>query len=264
MVSPLPAHSTRAGLALAVVISALPTPAPAADTTCPQPMQGRYAVMGVGVMRGTPTSTPTAHLLEERWLAGGRLEGILVERQGRSQRTARYSGTAKVVGSCVLELERRLPWGSERSEVVLDGRGRPLYSLSRSSGSVVSSRWLPMAPGACRPADLNGLVLSSQVGLNWSQAGWKPNAVVQREHWSDGSVKGLALSSYDGQGETSAYSGALQLDSGSCWGTLRETDARGSVYNYRALLVKGRSSARGYFYLQSDPDDLTAGWLVHD
>jgi hypothetical protein len=129
---------------------------------------------------------------------------------------------------------------------------------------VVSSRWLPMAPGACRPADLNGLVLSSQVGLNWSQAGWKPNAVVQREHWSDGSVKGLALSSYDGQGETAAYSGALQLDSGSCWGTLRETDARGSVYNYRALLVKGRSSARGYFYLQSNPDDLTAGWLVHD
>jgi hypothetical protein len=29
-------------------------------------------------------------------------------------------------------------------------------------------------------------------------------------------------------------------------------------------VVKGRTGARGYYYLQSDADDLTVGWLVHD
>ena len=29
-------------------------------------------------------------------------------------------------------------------------------------------------------------------------------------------------------------------------------------------VVNGRSGARGYLYLQSDPDDLTVGWLVRD
>ena len=102
------------------------------------------------------------------------------------------------------------------------------------------------------------------MGLSWSNGGWSPNAVVQREQWRDGTVKGLALSSYGGVGETAAYSGALKLDASSCWGSLSERDAKGVTYTYRALLVKGRAGARGYFYLQSDLDDLTAGWLVRD
>ncbi len=244
-------------------------PVPArAEGRCPQPVQGRFAVMSSGLERNAPAgpsrNTPTARLQEERWLSGGRLEGTLVERLGRSERSGSYSGSTRMRESCVLELERRLPWGTERSEVVLDGRGRPLYSINRRSGSVVTSRWLPMASGSCKPADLDGLVLSSQVGLSWNNGGWSPNAVVQREEWSAGSVRGIALSSYDGVGETAAYSGSLQLDRGSCWGTLRERDARNTAYNYRALLVKGRSGARGYLYLQSDPDDLSVGWLVRD
>jgi hypothetical protein len=142
--------------------------------------------------------------------------------------------------------------------------GRPLYSLDRSSGSVITSRWLPMAPGACKAADLNGVVLSSQVGVNAEKGRWTPNAVVQREEWSDGQVRGVALSSYGGIGETAGYTGRLQMDPGSCWGTLQELDARGVTYNYRALLVNGRRGARGYLYLQRDPDDLTVGWLVRD
>jgi hypothetical protein len=258
-----------AALGLAAGLSLPLSPAPArAEVRCPQPVQGRFAVMGSGLERSiaaaTTRSTPTAHLLEERWLAGGRLEGTLMERRGRSERSGRYSGSVRLRESCVLEVERNLPWGTERSEVVLDGRGRPLYSISRRSGSVVTSRWLPMASGSCQPADLDGLVLSSQVGLSWKNGGWSPNAVVQREQWRAGSVQGIALSSYDGVGETATYTGSLQLDRDSCWGSLREVDAQGTTYNYRALLVKGRSGARGYLYLQNDPNDLTAGWLVRD
>jgi hypothetical protein len=253
-----------AALSLGSALSAQAPQARAAQPACPTPMQGRYAVMGMGVQRDGASNTPTAHLLEERWQAGGKLSGTAVERLGRSVRQATYSGQARLTPSCVLQIERTLPWGTERSEVVLDGRGRPLYSLNRNAGSVITSRWLPMAPGSCKPADLNGLVLSSQVGLSWSKGGWSPNAVVQREQWSDGSVKGLALASYGGVGETAAYSGKLSLDADSCWGTLNERDALGATYNYRALVVKGRSGARGYYYLQRDADDLTVGWLVRD
>ena len=148
----------------------------------------------------------------------------------------------------------------------MDGRGRPLYSLDRTPGTVITSRWLPMAPGSCKASDLNGVVLSSQVGLNWQQpvGGWSPNAVVQREQWRDGAVNGVALSSYGGVGDTVSYTGRLQLDPGSCWGGLVERDAKGVNYTYRALMVNGRSGARGYLYLQSDPDNLTVGWLVRD
>jgi hypothetical protein len=253
-----------AALSLGSALSAQAPQARAAQPACPTPMQGRYAVMGMGVQRDGASNTPTAHLLEERWQAGGKLSGTAVERLGRSVRQATYSGQARLTPSCVLQIERTLPWGTERSEVVLDGRGRPLYSLNRNAGSVITSRWLPMAPGSCKPADLNGLVLSSQVGLSWSKGGWSPNAVVQREQWSDGTVKGLALASYGGVGETAAYSGKLSLDADSCWGTLNERDALGATYNYRALVVKGRSGARGYYYLQRDADDLTVGWLVRD
>lgn len=251
-------------LGLGSVFSAQAPQAQAAPASCPTPVQGRYAVMGMGIQPEGAGTTPTAHLLEERWLAGGKLSGILVQRVGRSERQATYSGQARLSAGCVVQVERKLPWGTERSEVVLDGRGRPLYSLNRKPGSVITSRWLPMAPGSCQAADLNGLVLSSQVGLNWKNGSWIPNAVVQREQWSDGRVKGLALTSYGGVGDTEAYSGQLSLDRDSCWGSLRERDARGVDYNYRALVVKGRTGARGYYYLQSDADDLTVGWLVHD
>jgi hypothetical protein len=264
MVHRLSALIAIAAMGISLPLASLSAPAQAAQNTCPTPVLGRYAVMGMGVQSGSGRNTPTAHVLEERWLAGGKLQGTLVERVGRSERQATYTGVARMGPSCVLQLERKLPWGTERSEAVLDGKGRPLYSLNRNAGSVITSRWLPMAPGSCQVADLNGLVLSSQVGLSWRNGGWSPNAVVQREQWSDGRVSGVALSSYSGMGETAGYSGELKLDPNSCWGTLNERDALGVSYRYRTLLVKGRSGARGYYYLQSDLDDLTAGWLVRD
>lgn len=246
------------------LLTALATPAEARG--CQAPMQGRYAVMTMGTVAAGGISTPVARLQEERWLAGGAVQGRIVERLGREQRSAAYRGRVRLAGTCRVTVERQLPWGAQQSEAVLDRRGRPLYSLDRRPGAVITSRWLPMASTGCRPADLNGVVLSSQVGLNQltGKAGWIPNAVVQREQWSDGSVNGVALASYGGVGETVGYSGRLQLDAGSCWGNLSETDDKGVAYNYRALLVNGRSGARGYLYLQSDPDDLTVGWLVRD
>jgi len=242
----------------------VPQPGPAQAAGCKAPNAGRYAVMGMGNRTAAATTTPEARLLEERWLTSGAIEGRISERLGSKSRSGSYGGSVKLVGECLARVERKLPWGQQVSEVVLDGRGRPLYSLDRTPGAVITGRWLPMAPGACRVEALNGVVLSSQVGLSKAKGGWSPNAVVQREQWRDGSVQGVALSSYDGVGSTVGYSGTLKLDTGSCWGTLVEKDSKGVLYNYRALVVQGKRGARGYFYLQSDPSDLTVGWLVRD
>ena len=245
-----------------------PTPLQAGSPSrCPNLSQGRFAVWSMGVLdeKGAHI-TPTAALLEERWLSNGVVQGTAVQRVGRTERTASYSGSVAMTPNCIAVVMRQLPWGSDRTEVVLDGRGRPLYGLARRGTQVVSSSWLPMASGSCRSADLDGLVLSRQTGLNAVSGGWSPNAVIQREHWKAGQVQGLALSSYGGREQTASYSGELKLDPNSCWGTLKERDQLGTAYNYRALIVKGRQEkgARGYLYLQRDPSNLTAGWLVRD
>lgn len=274
MPSPSLARLFASTLSLTVVSAAVLTTAPGhtgprqqtASGGCEAPRQGRYAVMGLGTIVSAQGTTPEARLLEERWLPGGVLEGRLVERLGRELRSGTYRGSIKVVGPCLVQVQRQMPWGTQVSEAVLDGRGRPLYSLDRGKGTVITGRWLPMAPGSCRTADLNGVVLSSQVGLNQRSGsqGWIPNAVVQREQWRDGSVEGVALASYAGVGDTTTYRGSLQLDRDSCWGELVERDGRGVDYRYRTLVVKGRNGARGYLYLQRDANDLTVGWLVRD
>ncbi len=263
----LAAITLAAPVLAAPLLGAAAVAQPAAGTTtCPKPQPGRFAVMGTGNRGSGAAATPTAHLLEERWLPDGTVRGTAAERQGRSERSGSYSGSLSVTAACVVELERRLPWGVERTEVVVDGRGRPLYSISRSPGAVITSRWLPMGKGSCSAGQLDGLVLSQQTGLSWQGKAWVPNAVVQREQWRSGSVEGIALISTNGMGETVRYSGSLQLKPSSCWGELQERDSQGNSYRYRALVVSGhkRSGARGYFYLQRDPDDLTVGWLVRD
>ena len=45
-----------------------------------------------------------------------------------------------------------------------------------------------------------------------------------------------------------------------CLGRLREVDGLGGVYNYRVVLL---ASGAGYLYIQSDPGDLTVGYLAH-
>ncbi len=256
--------TARILLSAALLAGAVPMhPLQAAESRCPS-SSGRFAVWGAGVV--TASKTPTARLMEERWLPGGQVEGLLVERLGSEERRSAYRGQRRITDNCVAVIERQLPWGIDRSEVVLDGRGRPVYGLIRTEGRVISSSWLPMATGRCNSANLNGLVVSRQMGLSQVQGGWSPNAVVQREQWKDGRVEGLALSSYGADSETARYSGQLSLNPKSCWGTIQETDEKGRAYNYSALIVNGRRSngARGYLYLQRDPGDLTVGWLVRD
>lgn len=115
------------------------------------------------------------------------------------------------------------------------------------------------AAGACRVTSLAGVVLSQQQGLSWQNGGWRPNAVVQRELWRSGQVEGVALMSVAGRQEVAPYTGEITL-APSCLATIRQKDALGVLYNYRAVVLADGS---GYLYLQTDPADLTVGWLEH-
>jgi hypothetical protein len=116
---------------------------------------------------------------------------------------------------------------------------------------------------------LDGLVISQQQGFTFksgsaksapAQSGtWQPNAVIQREQWEGGKVSGLAVSSYGGKRQQAPYTGSLNLQ-GDCLGALREVDGLGGDYNYRVVLL---ASGAGYLYIQSDPGDLTVGYLAH-
>jgi hypothetical protein len=65
------------------------------------------------------------------------------------------------------------------------------------------------------------------------------------------------VSSYGGRQERAGYSGRLELGA-DCLGRMRQRDALGTSYDYRVLVL---ASGGGYFYLQTDPNDLTLGLL---
>ncbi|MFM2158085.1 MAG: hypothetical protein RLZZ124_559, partial [Cyanobacteriota bacterium] len=129
MAGHIPMHRVRgpvplAALALASLgLTAIPV-APASARGCQAPMPGRYAVMTMGTVGAKGSGTPTARVHEERWLADGAVEGRIVERLGRQLRSGSYRGSVRLVGTCRVEVSRQLPWGMQRSEAVLDGRGR--------------------------------------------------------------------------------------------------------------------------------------------
>jgi hypothetical protein len=225
-------------------------------------------LLGSGEHRGEPVAV----LLQERWHADGRLEGVLYRRQGQRFEEARSSGLWKADAHCWATLERRLePKGAARAgaarpaasvmaeSVALDQRGQPRASLVLAPDEVLSLRYVPQPDNACSPALLDGLVTSQQQGRSWLGGRWQANAVVQREWWSGGIVQGWAVSSYAGRLERAAYSGRLQLGS-DCLGTMAQRDALGTAYNYRVVVLAGGG---GYFYLQTDPNDLTLGLLQH-
>ena len=159
----------RVVLPAALLLAAFPVPpSQAASAKCPS-STGRFAVWGAGVIANR--KTPTARLMEERWLPDGRVEGRIVERLGKSERRSAYGGQRTIGSNCVAVITRTLPWGVERSEVVLDGRGRPVYGLIRNPAQLLSESWLPMATGRCNTANLNGLVVSRQLGLSQVNGG---------------------------------------------------------------------------------------------
>jgi hypothetical protein len=243
-------------LSLAPGDAAVAAPAPVAQPAsvqCADPQPGRYVVMGDGVAQGEPV----ARILQETWKPDGSIEGIRLERRGRSYREVAYTGRFRSLSLCRAGIERSYDTHTSTSQAVLDGAGRPRYSLGTLPEVVVVSRWFTQGAGACNAGLLDGTVLSMQQGRNWKGGLWRPNAVIQHERWRAGSVLGIAISSYGPSIEEATYSGTITVDA-NCLATLKEQDSLGVVYNYRAVVLADGS---GYLYLQTDPDNITVGYL---
>ena len=254
----MPATSAPSALLLcslglaAPLLADLPAAA-AAPQRCAAPQPGRYAVIGQGAFR----AEPVARLLQETWNADGTLEGVRLERRGRSYREAPYRGSWRSLSACRVAIQRGYGSGVSSSQAVLDPSGQPRFSLGTLPDVVVASRWFRQPAGSCSAALLNGTVVSMQEGLSWQGGSWRLNAVVQHEQWDAGKVSGIAVSSYGPTIEEATYDGTIQVE-GSCLATVRQRDSLGRPYNYRAIVLADGS---GYLYIQTDPDDLTAGWL---
>jgi hypothetical protein len=243
-------------LGVAPVLASLPHPAaanPDPAATCAPPRPGRYAVLGDGELNGEPL----ARLLLETWNADGTLRGVRLERRGHLYRETAYTGRFRPISNCRVAIERSYLGAVSTSQAVLDPRGRPRHSIGILPDVLMLSRWFPQPDAACTAALLDGVVVSQQVGRDFRDRQWKPNAVVQREEWQGGRVKGLAVSSYGPRVEEATYSGSIDVQP-DCLATIRQRDSLGMTYNYRAIVLADGS---GYLYLQTDPDDVTAAFL---
>ena len=228
---------------------------PATPVQCAAPRAGRSVVMGDGVAQ----QDPVARILQETWNPDGSISGIRLERRGRTYREVAYTGRFRALSLCRAGIERTYDTNTSISQAVLDAGGRPRYSLGTLPDVVVVSRWFPQAAGDCSAALLDGSMLSMQQGRSWKDGLWKPNAVIQNERWRGGSVLGVAISSYGPRIEEATYSGTISVGA-DCLATVKQMDSLGVAYNYRAVVLADGS---GYLYLQTDPDDLTVGYLEH-
>lgn len=248
-------------LGLAPAPGSLPGPAAAnpaanpaaASPTCAPPRPGRYAVMGEGEISGEPL----ARLLLETWSQDGSLRGVRMERRGHVYREMPYTGRFRPLSNCRVAIERTYLNAMSTSQAVLDPQGRPRHSLGNMPDVLMASRWFNQPDTVCTTALLDGVVVSQQLGRDWRDRQWKPNAVIQREEWRNGQVTGLAVSSYGPRVEEATYSGSISVQP-DCLATIRQKDSLGITYNYRAIVLADGS---GYLYLQTDPDDVTAAFL---
>jgi hypothetical protein len=235
-----------------------PLPAPNATVAsgagpCAAPRPGRYAVMGEGELNGEPL----ARLLLETWNSDGSLKGVRLERRGRAYRETAYTGSFRPLSNCRVAIERTYLAAVSNSQAVLDLQGRPRHSLGVLPDVLMVSRWFVLPQAACTASLLDGVAVSQQLGSDWRERQWKPNAVVQREQWSGGQVKGMAVSSYGPRVEEATYSGSIAVQP-DCLATIRQKDSLGVSYNYRAIVLADGS---GYLYLQTDPDDVTVAFV---
>jgi hypothetical protein len=183
-----------------------------------------------------------------------------MERRGRIYREVAYTGRYRSLSLCRAGIERTYDSNISTSQAVLDASGSPRYSLGTLPDVVVVSRWFAQGSGACLASLLDGTVLSMQQGRNWKDGLWRPNAVIQNERWRAGSVLGIAISSYGPRIEEATYSGTISVGA-DCLATVKQTDSLGVAYNYRAVVLADGS---GYLYIQTDPNDLTVGFLEHE
>ena len=208
---------------------------------------------------GEAQNEPVARILQETWNPDGTINGIRLERRGHAYREAAYTGRYRSLSLCRAGIERSYETHTSQSQAVLDAAGRPRYSLGTLPEVVVVSRWFTQREGACSASLLDGTVLSKQQGRSWRDGQWRPNAVIQNERWRAGTVLGIAISSYGPSIEEATYSGTISVGA-DCLATVKEQDSLGVTYNYRAVLLADGS---GYLYLQTDPDDITVGYLEH-
>ncbi len=254
LLSPLLAGLPGSPAAAAAATPPIPVSTPSQEPQrCASPQPGRYVVMGQGEAKGEPV----ARLLSETWAADGRISGIRLERSGRTYRESAYTGSYRPISLCRVAIERTYGDATSRSQAVLDLGGHPRYSLGTLPDVVVASRWFRQGAGRCTATLLDGTVVSSQQGLSWKKGAWQPNAVVQRESWQEGKVRGIAISSFGPTIGEATYKGAISVTP-DCLATVVEKDSLGVTYNYRGIVLADGS---GYLYLQTDPNDLTVAWL---
>jgi hypothetical protein len=67
------------------------------------------------------------------------------------------------------------------SSAVLDSQGRPRHSIDNPPDVLMASRWFSQPDTACTTALLDGVVVSQQLGRDWRDRQWKPDAVAQRD-----------------------------------------------------------------------------------
>jgi len=209
--------------------------------------------MGEGELGGEPI----AILLQETWNGDGTLQGVRLERRGRINRESTYTGRFRPISNCRVAIERSYLNTVSTSQAVLDLQGRPRFSLGILPDVLIVTRWFAQPAQACTASLLDGMVVSQQQGRDWRGGKWQLNAVVQREHWRGGQVKGLAISSYGPTVEEATYTGTIAVQP-DCLATIQQRDSLGKAYNYRAIVLADGS---GYLYLQTDPDDVTVAFL---
>ncbi len=224
-----------------------------ADLNCAAPQPGRYVVIGQGLAKGEPV----ARILQETWNPDGSLQGVRLERRGSRYAESAYSGSYRPISECRVAINRSYGSATSPSQAVLDQAGRPRFSLGTLPDVLLVSRWFQQPDSRCDAALLDGAVVSMQSGYSRKGSSWQPNAVVQHEQWQQGKVNGIAVASYGPSIIETLYKGSITV-SPDCLATVKEVDALGTRYNYRAVV---RSDGGGYVYLQTDPDDLTLGAL---
>jgi hypothetical protein len=209
--------------------------------------------MGEGDLKGEPL----ARLLLETWNSDGSLRGVRLERRGRAYAESSYTGRLRPLTNCRVAIERTYRDTVSTSQAVLDLQGRPRFSLGILPDVLMVSRWFVQPEQSCSASLLDGVVVSQQRGKDWRGQQWRPNAVVQREQWLAGQVKGLAISSYGATVEEATYTGSIQVQP-DCLATIKQRDSLGVDYNYRAIVLADGS---GYLYLQTDPGDVAVTFL---
>lgn len=230
-----------------------------ASTTCQlSDFSGTYVGLDNGFIKSAGRSSPSARLYQEKWAADGTVVGTIWERQGKKFSSYSYQGQIRLNADCSGEVYRYLPKGILKSAIVASPDTHQSFSVDLVKGNTVSGTITPQMAGVCSESTLKGTVLSNQTGYSLLKGDWKPNTVIQREeHDGQAGVTGLAISSYNGKPEKAVYTGKFQIRE-DCTGTLEEVDSQGVHYHYRAIML---ASGKGYFYLQTDPKDLTGAFL---